>query len=103
MATTLRLIGAVIAGMVVAIILVVAVEAFGEAVHPFPKGVEPTEAAICAHVERFPQWALAVAVALWAVTALASTWVAGRIGNRYCAWFVGLLLIAGLALNLWKL
>ena len=36
----------------------------------------------------------------WAVTALASTWLAGRLGNRACAAFIGLLLLAAVVANI---
>ncbi|MBL9124382.1 MAG: hypothetical protein JNG90_12175 [Planctomycetaceae bacterium] len=100
MAILLRTIGAIALAMIVGFALVVGVELFSEVVHPFPAGVEKTEAEICRHVERYPAWVLAVAAPMWGATALASTWVAGRLGNRGAALFVGLLLFAALALNL---
>ena len=100
MATLLRTLGAIAAALIVGFALVVGVELFSEVVHPFPAGLEKTEAEICRHVERYPAWVLAVAAPMWGATALASTWVAGRLGNRGAAIFVGLLLCAALALNL---
>ncbi|MGD9720172.1 MAG: hypothetical protein AB7O59_07935 [Pirellulales bacterium] len=99
MATVLRAVGAIVAGMLVAFALVVAVELFGAVVHPVPPDFGGTMEEMCQHVERFPQWVLAVVVPAWAGTAFASTWIAGRLGNRGCALLVGLLLLAALVFN----
>jgi hypothetical protein len=49
--TTVRSVGAVLAGLVVAGVLVVGVEAFSSVVHPFPPDVDPTDYEVCkAHV-----------------------------------------------------
>lgn len=100
MAAVLRAVGAIIAGILVAFILVVAVEIFSAVVHPFPPDFGGTTDEMCQHVERYPHWVLAVAVAAWAGTALAGTWTAGRLGNRGCALFVGLLLLTALVFNI---
>ena len=55
---------------------------------------------MCRHVERYPPWVLAVVVPMWAVAALAGTWIAQRIGNLYSSGIVGLLLLSALALNI---
>jgi hypothetical protein len=99
-AAALRTIVSIVAGIVVAFILVVAVEFFGAVVHPVPADFDGTMEAMCLHVARFPAWVLAVVVPAWAVTALAGTWTAGRIGNRGSALCVGLLLLAAAAFNL---
>ena len=50
--------------------------------HPFPKDVEQTHEEICAHVARYPHWALALLGILgWSATAFASVRLAMRIGN----------------------
>jgi hypothetical protein len=103
MAAALRGIAAIIAGMIVAIILVVAVEFFSAVVHPVPPDFKGTMEEMCLHVARYPQWVLALVVPAWAGTALASTWIAGRLGNRYCGLFIGLILLAALVFNLSKL
>ena len=100
MMALLRAIGAIVAAMVVGFALIVAVEMFSNVVHPFPADFRGTQEEMCAHVERYPAWVLAVAAVAWAATALASTWVAGRLGNRLCALVVGLLLVAALVTNL---
>jgi hypothetical protein len=100
MAAVLRGIGAIVAGMLVAFVLVVAVEFFSAIVHPVPSDFKGTEEEMCAHVERIPPWVLAVAAIAWGGTALVSTWTARRLGNRGCALVVGLLLLAALVFNL---
>jgi hypothetical protein len=100
MATALRSIAAIVAAMIVAFILLSAVEYFSEIVYPSPPGAHESMEIMCEHVKRYPAWVLAVAVAAWAITAFAGTWIAGRLGNRFCALFIGLLLLAALILNL---
>ncbi len=75
-------------------------ELFSAVVHPLPSDFGGTTEELCAHVERYPSWVLAVVVPLWAGTALASTWIAGRLGNRGSAVFVALLILAALVCNL---
>jgi hypothetical protein len=99
MATVFRCMAAIIAGMIVALVVVVAVELFSAAVHPVPPDFGGTMEEMCLHVERIPTWVLAVVVPAWAGAAFAGTWIAGRIGNRMCALCVGLLLIAALVFN----
>jgi len=100
MRTVLRVIAAVVAGMFLAIVLLVAVELFSAVVHPTPEGFTGTQEEMCQHVERYPAWVLAVAVGMWGAVALASTWVAQKIGNLVSASIVGLLLFVGLVFNL---
>lgn len=100
MGTVLRSIGAIVAGMLLALALVIAVELWSSFVHPLPPGFEHTQEAMCAHVERYPQWVLAVAVVAWGATTYASTWVASRLGNWVCGGLVGLLLLAAVLFNM---
>jgi hypothetical protein len=81
MKAVLRTLAAVFAGLLVLFILVVAVELFSAVVHPLPEDFGGTKEEMCRHVERYPQWVLAVVVPAWAVAAFASTWTARRIGN----------------------
>ena len=103
MATALRRIGSILTGMLVAFILIVAVEFFSAVVHPLPSDFTGTMDEMCQHVERYPHWVLAVVVFAWGGTALASTWTAGRLGSRGCALFVGLLLLTAVIFNVSKL
>jgi MFS family permease len=101
MKTALRVIAGVLAGLLVSFILIVLVELFSSAVYPFPKEFGETieHEEMCLHVERYPNWILAVAALAWAFTAFLGTWIAQRIGNLYSAAIVGLLLVAGLVFN----
>lgn len=87
----------VVAGMVLAFVLVVAVEAFSSVVHPIPAD---SNGSIPDHVKRYPHWVLAVVVLMWGATIAAATWVATRIGNRVAGGAVALLLAWALIFNL---
>lgn len=100
MASVLRSFGAIAAGIVVTMILVVGVELLSGVVHPVPEGFKGTFEEVCQHVERYPQWVLAVCAIAWGVAAFAGTWTAGRLGNRGCALFLGMLLLLALILNI---
>jgi hypothetical protein len=100
MKIALRTVAGVIAGLLVAFVLVVAVEYFGDVVHPLPHDFGGTMEEMCRHVQRFPHWVLAVVVPMWGLTALLGTWTARRIGNFYALAIVGLLLLAALVLNM---
>src|SRR3954470_22488206 len=99
MKRSLRILAGIVAGMLLAFILVIAVETVSAVVYPLPKDFGGTQEEMCAHVARYPTWVLAVVVPAWAATALAATWVAQRIGNLFSSTTVGLLLFAALALN----
>lgn len=88
---------AVVAGMAVALVLVVAVEFFSSIVHPFPGDFDGNMAA---HVRRYPDWVLGVAALAWGATAAAATWVASRAGGRPAGIIVALLLAWALIFNL---
>ncbi|MCI0630480.1 MAG: hypothetical protein L0Y44_07500 [Phycisphaerales bacterium] len=96
----LRTVGAVVAGLVVAFILIVATEMLSAVVHPPPAGYTGTPEEMCQYVERYPHWLLAVGTVLWGVAAFASTWTAGRLGNRGSALVVGLLLLTMVIFNI---
>jgi hypothetical protein len=96
----LRLIGAIVAAIVTALVLLIAVELFSAVVHPFPPDFKHTPEEMTAHVARYPQWVLAVVVPMWAATAFISTWIAGRLGGRGVAIFIAVLLLAAVMCNL---
>ena len=101
MKNVLRIVLAVVAGMALAFVLVVAVELFSAVVHPFPPGLDPNApGSIPEHVRRYPGWILAVCGLMWGATAAAATWVAARLGGRLAGAVVTLLLAAALAFNL---
>jgi hypothetical protein len=93
----MRTLLAVLLGMALALVLVIAVEMFGAVVHPFPADFNGN---IPDHVRRYPHWILAVVVLLWGATAAAATWVASRVGNRLAGTVVALLLAWALIFNL---
>lgn len=78
----LRSIGAVIAGLVVAMILIIAVEGISAVFHPFPPDVDPADYEACkAHVANYPTWVLVVATLGWGATVFLSSWLATRLGT----------------------
>jgi hypothetical protein len=99
----LRTVAGVFLGLMLALILLSAVELFGSVFHPVPENFGGTMEEMCRHVEKYPQWILAVVVPMWGITALASTWTAQRIGGLNSTIIVGLLLLAGLLYNVSKL
>ena len=103
MRTALRTILAVVGGMALAFVLVIAVELFSAVVHPTPPGFTGTMDEMCQHVARYPHWVLAVVVPAWSAIAFVSTWVATRIGNRWAGIAVILILTFGIVFNVSKL
>jgi len=97
----------VAAGLVLALVLLIAVEAFSAVVHPFPPGFgqtpgltpEQQQAELCAHVERYPPWVLAVVVPMWSLLAGLSTSLATRLGGSGAGWVVRMALFAAVLLN----
>ena len=71
----------IVAGIGLAFILVIAVEAFSAVVHPIPADFRGTMDEMCQHVARYPNWVLGVVVILWSATALCGVWIAIRVGN----------------------
>lgn len=90
---------AVVAGLVVAFLLVIGVEMFSAVVHPFPADFDGSTEQMCAHVARYPAWVLAVVIPAWGATAFLGTWVAGKLGNVIAATIIALLLFAAVAFN----
>ncbi len=97
MKSFLRALVAVIAGMALAFVLVVAVELFSAVVRPIPPELNGN---IPEHVRRYPDWILGVVVLAWSATITAATWAASRIGNRLAGAVVAVLLAWGLIFNL---
>ncbi len=104
---SLRSAGAMVLGIVVAMVLIVAVEAVSAVLHPFPPGVYPSDMEACReHVANYPQWLLAAFAPAWWFMVFASTWVATRLGAaRHPAHGIalGLLLLAAVAFNMYML
>ncbi len=93
----MRTVFAVVAGMALALVLVIAVEAFSAVVHPLPANFDGN---MQEHVRRYPHWILGVVVLAWGATSAAATWVASRVGNRVAGTLVALLLAWALIFNL---
>jgi len=99
----LRVFVGIIAGLAVALMLVIAVELASAVVHPLPPDFKGTQEEMCAHVALYPQWVLALVVPAWALTTFAGAWTAKRLagpnGGRAAAITVGLLLTAAVLFN----
>ena len=100
MYNALRTLAAILLGLFVAFVLIVAVELFSAVVHPLPVDFGQTTEEMCRHVERYPHWVLAVVVVAWAAIAFVGTWTAKRIGNFGSFAVVSLLLLAALLFNI---
>ena len=98
--TLLRTMAAFAVGVLVSFALIFGVEVLSNLVHPFPIGFEGTKEEICHHVARYPSWVLGVVVVAWGLTAAIGTWIAQRMGGFHAATALGLLLIAGVAMNI---
>ncbi|MBX3436945.1 MAG: hypothetical protein KF861_05610 [Planctomycetaceae bacterium] len=96
----LRTVAGILAGLILVLVLVMAVELFSAVVHPFPSDFRGTTEEVCRHVERYPSWVLGAIVPMWAAAAFVSVWTAHRIGDRPSAALVVLFVLAGLACNL---
>lgn len=99
MINALRIIGSIIAGFVLALALVIALELFSSVVHPLPADFAGTAEEMCRHVERYPAWVLGVAAAAWVGTAFVSTWLATRLGGKIPGILLSLFLIWAVVFN----
>lgn len=102
-----RSIGAIIASLVAAMVIVVITEILTLNLHPFPEGADTSDPAVMNnHVANFPHWVLAIATIGWLLTAFVGAWIATRLGpNRHPAhgYIVGILLFLTAALNMFLL
>ena len=100
---TLQSSGAVVAGLAVALALVIAVEGFSELFHPFPPDADKSDMDVCkAHVAIYPTWVLAAAGVGWVLTVFAASWTAARLGpgrHPMIGAIVGVLLLAAAGFN----
>lgn len=95
----LRGAAALFAAVAVTLALVIAVEIFSAVVYPVPEDFDGSVEQMCEHVARYPHWVLAAVVPMWGATAFIGTWIAGRVGNRPCAIFIGVVLLAAVVWN----
>ena len=100
MVNAFRAVCSILAGVALALVLVIAVELVSAIVHPVPPDFTGTIDEMCKHVERYPHLVLALAAVAWGGTTYASTRVTGRIGNRGTGAFVGLFLLAAVVFNI---
>ncbi|MEW4561950.1 hypothetical protein AB1K70_05450 [Bremerella sp. JC770] len=103
MMSLLRVVLGIFLGLVFAFVLVMTVEAFSAVVHPFPEGFEGTKEEICAHVEIYPAWVLAVVVPMWALVVFGGCRIAQKIGGLAASLPVGILLLVAVGFNQWML
>ncbi len=81
--TVFRSIGAIVAGLLVAMIFAAGVEAMSAILHPLPPGADPTDLETCRlHVSRYPAGVLLLCGLGWGIGVFASTWLATRLGSR---------------------
>ena len=100
----LRALFAIFAGIAVAMVFIVGVEAVQFAVWPFPAGADPHDVAACnAYCGSLPAAAFAMAVVGWGLAELSGSYVATRLGpGRHPAFGIGLgsVLFAGAVANM---
>lgn len=102
--TVIRFIYSTVAGIVLAVVLFIAGEAFGMMAHPFPDGFDMHDVkAMHQYIASYPQWVLGVAMLIWLVLAYGSTWVAARLGKLVPGIAVGALLIMMFGCNVLSL
>ena len=93
----MRILLGIVAGIVVAVVCVMAIEALGHTLYPPPPGIDLTDPA---HVERLmatlPAGAFVAVVAGWFIGALAGASTANLIARRaFAGWIVAGLVICG--------
>ena len=64
---------AVIISLVVAFVLVVALEGASAVLHPLPAEFDGSQNAMLDHVANYPNWVLAIVVVIWGATTFVST------------------------------
>lgn len=100
----LRNAASILISLIVAILLLAAVEWIGAILHPFPADFAQTREEVAAHVANYPAWILAVLGGVgWGTTMFVSSWLATRLSNnRNIAIGIGagVLLLAGAIFNM---
>src|SRR5205807_3483371 len=93
--TIVRRIGAVIAGMIVAVLIVFASEGIGHKIYPPPPGTDMHDMAkVKAFVATLPLSVLLIVLTGWLIATFAGTWLAARIaGTPIPGYVVGALLL----------
>lgn len=96
----MRSILAVLLGLVVGFLVVVAIELVSHRLYPLPAGIDPSDAeALAAAVAQMPLGAFLLLLAAWLGGTLLGSWIASRVGRGYVPGIVvgALFLIAGIA------
>lgn len=98
----LRSVGAVIAGLILAALVVAAVEAVASKIYPLPAGVDPhSRDALKVSMAHAPVGALVMVLIAWAAATISGAWLAAKLAGRAQpthGLIVGvILLIAGIA------
>jgi hypothetical protein len=94
----------VLAGAVVAVVVIMVIEGIGMWLYPLPAGVDPTDpAALAAAIPSLPLGAFLLVLAAWLLGAASGAAVALRVAKGAARWpglAVGSLVLAGAAYNL---
>ena len=100
----LRNAASILISVIVAILLLAAIEWLGTILHPFPADFGGTRDEVAAHVANYPAWILALLGGVgWGTAIFVASWLATRISNNRKAAFgigVGALLLAGAIFNM---
>lgn len=93
-----------LAGAIVAMCVIAAVEGLSSLMHPMPEGMDPRDTQqVRDFVATLPPSAFAMVILAWSLGALAGGWLAGRIAGRSTGihgMTVGLLLMLGAIVNM---
>ncbi len=99
----LRTVLAVLAGLLVAIVLMLAIEWLGMTLFPLPAGASlQTEEDLVLLMQSAPAAKLALVLLGWCIASLVGAWVAARLARRHrrvAALAVGALILCGVVLN----
>ena len=102
MSPLIRRILAVVAGLIVAAVVVAGVEAASSVLYPLPEGIDHTDReAMTAAIAQLPTTAFLAVLVAWGLGALAGAWTAVRIsGVAVTGYIIGALLLAAGVANL---
>ena len=101
----IRAVGAVLAGIVAAGLLVFAIEMVSSRMYPLPPGVDVNDpTAVASHVANLPAGAFAFVLAAWTAGAFIGVWLATRMARSWVAGVVVAILFLGASFaNLYSL
>lgn len=100
MKNVLQQVGAVVAGIVVAMALFMAGEIVALALHPTPEGFDSnSKEDMNRYIISYPDWVLAVVVPMWGFIGFAGSWTGWKLGNHGCGLVVGAIWVAMVVCN----